>query len=582
MLKTLKNTILFSAVILVLIISLSVITFSYHLSKDSLRSLQKEKLLFSAKIMARHLSHEIEERKERLKLIADSREIYIYHKKRQNPELAYYFSRFRQEFPVLGFVDYDGIDEIWVEEGRMMDEYRIVSRDSLLMASLSSPGKVIDAVINDPGAGPVVWFALAIETYFDEPVGVLMGEVPLPNLTGTVLSMDELQVGEKGFPLVVNRSGEIIYHPDRDMVSEKVYFTGVDAKNLISSALSLNAGFGRASLLGHDCFVAYAPVDGEAWSLMMVLPYEEFIAAPNMLRNYMLAFSVVLLLAVGYLAIRFGGRISRSLGRLSEVVRSIARGDFSNKAGVHSVDEMGELGASLDMMSEALRSSRGELESANESLRNLSEHVLSVRDEERRVISYRVHDELGQALATLRLDIESLKKKLPESCKEFKEKLKEMSEFVESTARVAQDITSSLRPLVLDELGIEAAIDWQVKGFEKRTGVKCVVDVAPELPRVDKFVSEVLYRVCQEALTNVVRHARATRVEVSLKSEDGNLLLVVEDNGRGITEKEINAPTSFGLMGMRERLLALGGELKISGEPGKGTILSASVDLAEE
>ena len=220
-----------------------------------------------------------------------------------------------------------------------------------------------------------------------------------------------------------------------------------------------------------------------------------------------------------------------------------------------------------------------ELKNSREYLRNLSMHLQSVREEERTRIAREIHDELGQALTALKIDLSWLNNKLPEERKSLLEKTGSMLKLIDSTIQTVRRISSELRPGILDDFGLAAAIEWQAEEFQNRTGIKCEVNLEPEDIIFDQALSTTIFRIFQEAMTNVARHANATRVKVNLKEEAGMLALEVKDNGKGITEEQISSPQSFGLIGIRERAYSFEGEVKISGIPDKGTTVTVIIPL---
>lgn len=222
-----------------------------------------------------------------------------------------------------------------------------------------------------------------------------------------------------------------------------------------------------------------------------------------------------------------------------------------------------------------------ELRSSREQLRNLSGYLQSVREEERGQIAREIHDELGQTITALKLDLLGLKDELSKKQKRLAEKAGSIVSLTDRSLQTVHKICGELRPKFLDDLGLAAAIEWQAEEFQKRTGIECVVTVEPQDMSVDSDLSITLFRVFQEALTNVARHAGAAKVEASLRRIDGKVLLEVKDDGRGITKGQVSHPKSFGLVGMRERIRAHGGELKIRGRRGKGTDLTVAVPLEE-
>ena len=227
------------------------------------------------------------------------------------------------------------------------------------------------------------------------------------------------------------------------------------------------------------------------------------------------------------------------------------------------------------------------LRNSREQLRALSRRVQNAREKERRRIAREVHDELGQALTGLKMDVAWLGKHLAKDGQangnaKFLSKIESMSDLIDETLQSVRKITTELRPGVLDALGLVAAIEWQAQEFQNRTGIKCRAQMTSQTLKMELEVSTAVFRIFQEILRNVLRHAHATKVEIELKATTPNLLLVVRDNGRGISALEVSAPSSLGLLGMRERALAFGGEVEIRGVPAEGTIVTVYVPIAGE
>jgi PAS domain S-box-containing protein len=223
-----------------------------------------------------------------------------------------------------------------------------------------------------------------------------------------------------------------------------------------------------------------------------------------------------------------------------------------------------------------------ELRESREQLRQLAAKLERVREEERTRIAREIHDELGQALTALKLDLSSLKRlcRLKSSRKESKqathdavlERLDAMSGLVDQTVQIVRRISTELRPAVLDSLGLAAAIEWQAQDFERRTDIRCVFRSSLEEEPIPREVATAAFRILQETLTNVVRHAEAGWVAVNLSLEDKALLaLEVTDDGKGISKEACASAKSIGLAGMRERALLLGGNVQVEGRSGQGT-----------
>lgn len=233
---------------------------------------------------------------------------------------------------------------------------------------------------------------------------------------------------------------------------------------------------------------------------------------------------------------------------------------------------------SAELAERALTEQR--LRASEENLRALAAHLLSVREEERIHIARDIHDELGQALTGLKFDLNSLAKNFEKDPAAVRsEKQQGLGLAIDRIINSVRRIASGLRPEVLDEIGLAAAFEWQAREFQRRTGIRCNVNIAARFVDPDKGRSTALFRIFQELLTNVARHANATRVNVSLGESEAALALAVEDNGRGIKENEIESPRSLGLLGLRERVLAFGGTIGIKGDEGKGTKVSVSIPV---
>jgi len=220
-----------------------------------------------------------------------------------------------------------------------------------------------------------------------------------------------------------------------------------------------------------------------------------------------------------------------------------------------------------------------ELTLSNEELRKFSHYLQEAREKERTLIAREIHDELGQSLTALKIDLSILAKRLSTDEKKIIEKTESMAALIETTIQNVKRISTELRPGVLDHLGLAAALDWQGKEFEKRTGIFCDIVCEPEEIAVDRSRSTAVFRIFQETLTNVARHAHASKVSVLLKREDGELVLQVKDDGDGITKDQLSDARSLGLIGMRERVNYWGGSLVISGERNKGTMIAARIPI---
>jgi PAS domain S-box-containing protein len=213
-------------------------------------------------------------------------------------------------------------------------------------------------------------------------------------------------------------------------------------------------------------------------------------------------------------------------------------------------------------------------------LRAFASRLRAARESERTHIAREIHDELGQALTALKMDLFSLRQNAPEPLGDpLRRKTDQMAGLIDQMVDKVRTLATDLRPAVLDNLGLSAAVEWAARQFAERTHIECVVDLPPHAVRIDSARSTDVFRILQEALTNVARHAQATRVDVHLRATPGELVLEVHDNGRGISDREIDDPQAFGLLGMRERVLPWGGELGVRAAPRGGTSLTVCLPL---
>jgi signal transduction histidine kinase len=220
-----------------------------------------------------------------------------------------------------------------------------------------------------------------------------------------------------------------------------------------------------------------------------------------------------------------------------------------------------------------------ELQQSRSELRDLTQHLQGVLEAERSDLAREIHDDLGQMLTALKMDLAWIGKKLPEEQRHLLSKTLEVSRHIDQTISTVQRISAQLRPGILDDLGLSAALEWQAGEFQKKTGVECRMLCDFDCACLSQRSSTALFRIFQESLTNIYRHAAATRAQVTLAGSAGTLVLSVTDNGCGVTEENIADHRSLGFIGMRERVRSLGGQLTISRLPEGGTCVQVTVPL---
>jgi len=221
---------------------------------------------------------------------------------------------------------------------------------------------------------------------------------------------------------------------------------------------------------------------------------------------------------------------------------------------------------------------------AESDLRNLSAHLRTAREEERRAIARELHDDLAQILAAAKMDVRKFSRKVTEakesaplSRAQVLEALDRFAQTIDDSIRSIRTLVAELRPALLADEGLASAIDWQVQQFQERTGITYEMDSNIGDWTLDLDRSIAIYRILQESLTNVARHAHATHVAISLRADPDGLRLEVRDNGRGIGSDDSKKANHFGILGMRERVTLLRGELQVHGTPGQGTVILVTI-----
>jgi len=239
-------------------------------------------------------------------------------------------------------------------------------------------------------------------------------------------------------------------------------------------------------------------------------------------------------------------------------------------------------GSFVSWITEKLRGATEELSRSREELRELSRHQQTLREDEQKRIARDIHDELGQMLTGLKLDIHLLRKKVDAiSGNGISAALDDLSSHVDSTIGSVRRIASELRPSILDDFGLVAALEWQAGEFERKAGIECSfvstvdgVDIEPE-------AGAAIFRIAQEAFTNVARHADATKVEVTVSAANDELFVNIKDNGRGIDLDRLQKKRTLGIIGMRERARLIGASLHIRPRAVEGTTVELAVNIGQ-
>ena len=283
---------------------------------------------------------------------------------------------------------------------------------------------------------------------------------------------------------------------------------------------------------------------------------------------------IVLIIAVA--ARRVARGIERPVAALVTAVESDMENGYGRAAAAGGPLETARLSAAFNGMVERRSAAERRTLESERNLKALSERLLMVQEQERMRVAREIHDDLGQALTALKMDVIGLLEKSRHS-PDAAPMVARILATIDSTVTAVQRISSELRPSVLDDLGLFAAIEAEAQLFEERTGIECELSLPAEPLDLEKATATAIYRILQEALTNVARHSGAARVEIRVRERTDELLLEIRDDGRGIAPREVAGATSFGLIGIRERADMLGGTALIEGVAGRGTIVSIRI-----
>jgi signal transduction histidine kinase len=280
--------------------------------------------------------------------------------------------------------------------------------------------------------------------------------------------------------------------------------------------------------------------------------------------------------------------VLRRINTIVQASQKLAKGNFSTRIGlIRGNDELSHLARVFNDMAAALelrevrdQEAKEALRRSRKQLRDLASYLQDVREQERTRIAREIHDDFGQSLTILKMDLSWLKKHIIQDQPQVQNKIDSMFKVIDASLQTLHTVSSELRPVILDDFGLESAIEWQAEEFQNRTGVRCRVDSSVVDLDLTKEQSTAIFRIFQEALTNIMRHSGATEVDVRLEMNEDILILEVADNGRGITEAEIINSRSFGLLGIKERLYPWNGQADFIGHPNKGTRVIVRVPIS--
>jgi len=335
-----------------------------------------------------------------------------------------------------------------------------------------------------------------------------------------------------------------------------------------------------------DSFTSFTlsqPVNSGSLRLGEIIIHADY-NEPNLAVLQIFLSTVVLAVVLLWFGMRLFARVVATVSApLSELVKIsddvAAQGDMGVRAAIDSPDEVGRLAAAFNRMLDAIGKRETALTASRDELRSLGLNLQTLREEERARIAHAIHDELGQQLTGLKLAIARLGQSERLQAGASRNELVQIGRDIDRAVATVRSIAWELRPSILDALGLPAAIEWLAEDFRQRMGIRCMVTVPQTLPRLKQELATDVFRSCQELLTNVMRHAKATRVEIRLEIGEG-LRLEVADNGEGMANAAAGRD-SLGLLGLRERALRWGRSFE-TGAAGDGRGTRAVLSLPRQ
>ena len=411
------------------------------------------------------------------------------------------------------------------------------------------------------------------------------------------------------YVMLLDPKGKVVMHSDLDKVGKILEPDRYDLDRETQLSRRKFTQLPEQDELHCDLSAPITAADTRLGTVLLGYSYRAVEKEIFQAQRQIFSLGVIIIIVGGLVAYFLANFIASPIKRIIIATQAVANGNLNQSLSINRTDEIGTLVNSFNKMAEELGKHRRhlqnlvqdrtiELETANKQLkqeinerklaqeklrqsrqrlRELALHIQHVKEEEAKRIAREIHDELGQALTALKMDLYWIVPRLPDEKAALHDKIDKMGKLIDTTIHSVRRISSELRPGILDDFGLSAAMEWQSKEFRDRTGIQCEFTSDPDSIVLDSDRSVAIFRIFQETLTNIVRHANATAVDVRLEETDHEVNLLVRDNGKGISENQILDSGSFGVIGMNERVNDLHGHLKIQGQPNRGTAVSVRI-----
>jgi len=349
MFRSIKTKILILQIGLVISVAVSLGVASYVLTFSSLRDSQKQNLKYLSEYVGEQIKVSIENKEQLLEKIGSSEAVMNYFRKQQGNFLVGYFEQFMPEFDTLSYVNEKGDEELKIINGKLVTKFSNISNSVLFQRAISNSNKTLSSYTSfSPELnGPCIEFGICDKDFFDDFVGFILGKISITQLTKGIRDLGQIR---ETFAILVDSNGAILACPDEIKISKKLIINGEDSEQIFSEIKNGKAGYGRAMISETDSYFAYAPVNGQKWSVIAVLPYGIFSAKLYTLRNTVVLVGITILIAGITLSIFVASDITRPILKLVETAGLVATGDFSQKVDVNSKDEIGILGNAFNQM----------------------------------------------------------------------------------------------------------------------------------------------------------------------------------------------------------------------------------------
>ena len=605
--KSIKQKILlpYCAIILSATIILGIV--SYHALMTTVTDRQRETLTVLAHATAEEIAQRLDRRKEQIKALTLSDATERYARDYAFYSLGRKFAEHKEMFPFLTYVNEQGLEEERMESGRVSENFQDISDTELFRDAAANPNKtVISSVEARPGEEAFVSFAYWRRDFFGQFAGMIRGASPLSELTAPVR---QAKVGQLGFIMVINSNGQVLAYPDENRMLTVASGDDAPSRDLLSAAVGNGTGFGRANILGVDGYTAYAPVPRSDWSLLVTLPYDEFVEAPIALRNTIIGITLAALIALIATALLLSRIFTIPLRNLLVVTEAITKGDFSKRADVKSHDEFRVLADAFNKMIDerqqaeaTLREARDEAEEAKvvaeKAARAKAEFLAKMSHE----IRTPMNGVVGMTDYLLKIGLE------PQQL-ECAQMIKSSSDHL---LHVVNDILDFSR---LDTGKIELnETDFDLRGLVEHTaaffsneaaqkGVEIVsvveTDSLQSLRGDGRRLKQVLYNLVGNAVKFTHSGEISLRAKVERVDSGGDLQVEVTDTGIGLRETDLVrifdsfsqadssttrefGGTGLGLAISKQLVELMGGEIRVSSTLDKGSSFCFHVPVEAE